>query len=1237
MFRGVIFLLLLLSPFTTHAASKVKFVSEILVEEPLRLAVDADGKLFLTKQSGNAVVIAAAGGKTLLTLKNENAKGVTLLKKPSGITLYRDTIYIADKSLDKVVMFSKGGDYLGSFGSSGSGPGELSNPQGIFVNQGVIYVADYSNDRIQVFGPNGVYMGAIGDTGNKETTLKSPTDVAVDPYGLIYAIDGSSNQVKIFKPNGEYSGKLSGVVEPKALAIAPDSILVTDQENCSVLKFAFNGERLLSFGSMGKSNGQFLKIAGVAADSRGNVYVADIKKGTVQTIASENGGPVESVDWEPPPTSVRWLKESPLQAKYITWDPLAERLYTIDEKNDTVFVSKDDKVVQILKVPDWTPVSVKIDRQGNAWVTDRSESRIVKFDGNGKATLKFGSSGSRPGSLSKPRDVAIAKDGTVYVADTGNDRIQVFSGDGVFLNVVGAEAGIPELKNPIAIEVDDRGNLFILSSSFPYLLRVNANGKVLGRIGDIPKGPGKLEEPVSLAITGTELMVVDVETNNVKVFNTDGQFLRSFGIKGETSGAFRKPSAIAIVDATRIFVADAGNKRLQMFGTIYTPAPPVELSATGGMRTIDLRWKETREPYVSSYKVLRATGKADNFKEIATVKTPSFQDSTVEPLTAYFYKVSAIATSGNSGVSGETATATATKYKTIAPKGFTTTSQEWSVDLKWTANPDTFTSHYMVYRKDDNEKSKLELVGKTNAPSFSDGKLESDSPYIYSVTAVSTDGVESDPTTVKVKTLVATKPPLQLDVINMSNIFSNTYKIYENEGIGKILITNNTRSQIDSLKLAFTIKSYMDFPSEVEIKDLAPQSKREIPLKAVFNNKILEVSEDTPVQAEVMVTYYENQKPRTFSKNHTITLYEKHRMMWVEKDRVATFITPKDPVLLEFARSVVTQYGDVSSPLVYASAIFDYLGHMGMTYLLHPTNPYQIIEGQTAYVDYVQYPRDTLKRNSGVCTDLVVLFSASMETLGVKTKLLGIPGHLFMMFALGPVSEMGTDTMGDMFVIHDDMMWVPLELTTVGSPFMKAWEVGSKTYKDNKAKGAIEYTDPLSAWGRYKPATLPFTDWRPQVVARSAVDKHYNNEMDRISKIALKYISIGYFQALKQNPNDLNALMQIGIIYGEAGDVDEAQRYFEKANAISPNNATINNNLGNIHFIKGEYKEALVAYKLAADIDPADPYIQVNLTKSHMRMDQRDKAAEAFRKAIAIDREISDKYRGIAMELMGSL
>ena len=1235
MLRVVTFLLLLLNPLMTYAASQVKFVAEIPAEQPMRLSVGPDGKMFITNQNGN-VVIAETNGKTLLTLNNKNENGVTILKKPTGIALWLETIYVTDKSLDKIALFSKTGVYQESISRSGSGPGELSNPQGIFVNQGVIYVADYSNDRIQIFGPNGVFLSSIGYTDDRKTTLKKPTEVAVGPNGYIYVIDSGNKQVKIFKPGGDFAGTLEGLANPKSLAIASDGIFVADQEYSTIFKFTFNGERILSFGSTGDGRSQFTKIAGIAIDILGNLHVAETEKGIIKVIATEKSAPVEGLDWAPPPTSVRWLKNIPSLSSQISWDPVTERLYTINNNTNELLVNNGEKIEQTVKVSDWNPVSVKA-VQGGAWVVDRSESRVIKLDSRGKQLLQIGSYGSKPGQLARPRGVTVSEDGMVYVADTGNDRIQTFNGDGVFLNVIGTDAGIPELRNPTALAVDEKGNLYIISSSVSYIQRVSPDGKVLGHIGESTQRQERLNEPVDLAIIGNELFVLDTDTCSIKVYDLEGKFLRTFGAKGDRNGEFRKPSSLTVVDGTKIMVADFGNNRIQLLGMVHTPLPINEPTATAGMRSIDLSWKKSQEPFTSAYRIFRAKEKPANFEEIASVKQPSFQDRNLEPLVSYFYKISAVACDGNNAIASNAVMVMPTKYRTVATKGFVATSMEWSVDLRWEPNQENYADRYLIYRKEDNDKGVFQLVGETRSTSFSDGKLESDSAYVYDLSVMSIDGLESDKTTVKVKTLVATKPPLQIDVIKLSNIFSNTYKIYENEGIGKILLTNNTGSQIDSLKLAFTIKSYMDFPSELEIKNLLPRSSREIPLKAVFNNRILEVSEDTPLQAEIMVTYYENQKPRTFSKSHTVTLYEKHRMMWLEKDRVATFITSKDPVLLEFTRSIVTQYGDISSPLVYASAIFDNLGHMGMTYLLHPTNPYQVTEGKTAYIDYVQYPRDTLKRNSGVCTDLVVLFSAAMESLGVRTVLLGIPGHLFTMFALGPVDEIGNDTMGDMLVIHDGLLWVPVEMTTVGSPFMKAWEEGSKTYNENMALGAISYTAPSNAWVRYKPATLAFSDWRVPVAPRSAVDKHYNNEIDRISKIALKYQAIRYFEILKKNPDDYSAMMQIGIIYGESGEVNEAQKYFEKANVLSPDNAVIRNNLGNIHFLKGEYKEALSDYQLAAEIDPADPYILVNLTKIYLRLDQRDKAAEAFRKAIAIDREISHKYRAIVVELMGSL
>jgi DNA-binding beta-propeller fold protein YncE len=1235
MLRVMLSLILVLLSVTAQAAHQVKFLAEVPVESPLHVAPDKNGNIYVTTKDG-AVLVYSAAGKNILKIQGNGPDGEKLLKKPTGVAVYGDNIYVCDKSRDKVFIFSSDGKYVDSFGEGGSGAKQFSYPEGITVNQGVIYVADYGNDRIQAFSVNGVHLQTIGVDGEEDMRLKSPTDVAVDYMGNIYAIDGSSRCVKIYRQNGTYAGKITGPTKPFSLAVADDGLFVTDMENYNITKYGFNGSKYFSFGTLGAGKVQFKEILGIAAGSAGTIYAVDGEKNSVQMIATDKAVGSELPFSVAPPTTVLWEKDIRQTVKKICWDKLNGRLYAIDPENKVVRVIRDGKSEKQISLKDRNPIAVAVDPQGMPWIFDREEQQLLKLDQNGNITLKVGESGSREGYFSKPNDIFIGKDGLIYVADTNNDRIQVFNGDGVFLNSFNKGVGLQLLEEPIAIDQDGRGNLYVLLASRNTVVVIAANGQILTEFGGKPPGQGRFENPVSLAVAGREVLVLDAGSNSVKVFSLNGLFKREFGAKGEGKGDFKKPSSIAVTGEGKFLIADYGNGRIQEFSTIYTPMPPESLTAKAGMRSVVLSWKIPDEILVDSFRVFRRQEKEAEYKELATTKTKSFLDKGVLPNIKYFYRVSSCAKGGNENISLESAAATPTKFTPKPPTNLSAKSLEWSVDLSWQVTGEDYVDYYAVYRDSDEDGVPPIFLGKTKDNSFSEGGLDSDTLYTYLVSAVSIDGVESEQVPIDISTIVATKPPLEIDIIEMQDIFSNTYKIYENEGIGTVRLTNNTRDEIGPLKLAFNIKEFMDFPTEIEIRSLSPREIRDVVLKAVFNNKILDVTEDTPVQTELKASYFENQKQRSFSKNNTVNLYEKHRMMWVNKDRVATFVTSKDPVILEFTRGIVTQYAEIGSPLVYAAAIYDYLGFMGMTYLQHPNNPYQIVEGKTNFVDYVQYPRETLKRNSGVCTDLVVFFAAVLEGLGIRTKLLGTPDHILIMFAVGQVSELGDSTMNGMFVIHEDSVWAPVELTLVGSNFMKAWEAGSKVYYEWHEKG-LELTDLGKAWSRYKPATLPVTEWRAQIAKREEVDKRYGNEIVKLNKIRLKYTGNRYFTQINSNPNDGNAYHQLGILYGESGEIEEAKVFLEKALVLLPENPEVINNLANIYYLSGNYRYALQKYEKAAALDPADPYVLVNLSLCYIKLDNKVKATETFKKATTIDPALIKKHRTISIELLGSM
>ena len=73
-------------------------------------------------------------------------------------------------------------------------------------------------------------------------------------------------------------------------------------------------------------------------------------------------------------------------------------------------------------------------------------------------------------------------------------------------------------------------------------------------------------QPSDVAIgKDLRIYVLDGVNSQVKVFNENGSFLFSFGSRGNAQGQFESPLGLANDSTGRIFVADTGNRRVQVF------------------------------------------------------------------------------------------------------------------------------------------------------------------------------------------------------------------------------------------------------------------------------------------------------------------------------------------------------------------------------------------------------------------------------------------------------------------------------------------------------------------------------------------------------------------------------------------------------------------------------------------------------------------------------------------------
>ncbi len=191
----------------------------------------------------------------------------------------------------------------------------------------------------------------------------------------------------------------------------------------------------------------------------------------------------------------------------------------------------------------------------------------------------FGSQGTEPGQFEKPNGITIDADGFVYVVDTGNHRVQKFTADGQY--IAWGEAGaLQRFNEPWDISVAPSGDAYIADTWNHRVQKLDAEGNPVtawGRFaqfgpGDGVEGEGAFYGPRGIAVASggddSDHLVYVADTGNkrVQVFGPDGQFAFQWGGGGLVDGYLDEPVGIA-TGPDGIYVADTWNRRVQVFDT----------------------------------------------------------------------------------------------------------------------------------------------------------------------------------------------------------------------------------------------------------------------------------------------------------------------------------------------------------------------------------------------------------------------------------------------------------------------------------------------------------------------------------------------------------------------------------------------------------------------------------------------------------------------------------------------
>ena len=179
------------------------------------VAVHSNGDVYVSDNQGYVNIFDEAGSKK--SRIGSPGRGQAEFQNPFGLTIYNGVLYVAEQGNNRIQKFTLSGEYIGEFGSNGSGEGQLSGPQGIsYDGKGNILVADSNSCKVKVFTTEGSFVKAIECSG-------TPSDVAVDNDGNIHATIRNQNNVQVFSPSGVgikvYSNTSGNFEYPQGIAI----------------------------------------------------------------------------------------------------------------------------------------------------------------------------------------------------------------------------------------------------------------------------------------------------------------------------------------------------------------------------------------------------------------------------------------------------------------------------------------------------------------------------------------------------------------------------------------------------------------------------------------------------------------------------------------------------------------------------------------------------------------------------------------------------------------------------------------------------------------------------------------------------------------------------------------------------------------------------------------------------------------------------------------------------------
>ena len=568
---------------------------------PNSLAVDSAGNVYVADTQNSTIrkitpagVVSTFAGSPGVTGSADGTGSAALFHFPYGVTVdSAGNIFVADSTnstIRKITPARVVSTLAGSPGIEGSADGtgsaaQFNNPYGVAVTSaGNVFVADTYNLTIRKVTSAGVVStvaGSVGFSGSDDgagiaAKFFYPYGVVVNSAGTVYVADTNNSTIRKITTAGVVStfagspgvigsangtGSAAQFNNPSGVAVdSAGNVFVADTNNQTIRKITSAGVVTTfagSPGAVGSADGtggaaRFNSPNGVAADSAGNVFVADTSNQTIRKIT--------------PAGVVSTFAGSP---------------GVVGSANGTGAAARFS-----------SPYGVAVDSAGNVYVADSGNATIRKITPAAVVSTLAGSpgaTGSADGTGSAARfdfstGVAVDSAGNVYVMDSNNFLIRKITAGGVVTTV----AGLPgfggsangtgsdaRFSFAYGVAVDGAGNVYV-ADTINSAIRIGGGFSAVSRK---THGGGTGNFDISLPLTGT----AGVECRTSGASNAYQIIVTAPGIAPSSVAV---TSGVGVVDSASTS-ADGKQLTINLSGVSNAQAVIVTLLGRDDSRTTD--------------------------------------------------------------------------------------------------------------------------------------------------------------------------------------------------------------------------------------------------------------------------------------------------------------------------------------------------------------------------------------------------------------------------------------------------------------------------------------------------------------------------------------------------------------------------------------------------------------------------------------------------------------------------